>query len=245
MRRSLDPRAFLTARWESLVLLNYACPPALLEPLVPRGTELDTWEGTPIISLVGFLFLDTRVRGLAIPCHRDFEEVNLRFYVRREAEGESRRAVVFIRELVPRLAIATVAKRVYNEPYTAVPMHHDVVLDPRTGGSASYAWRYDGTAFSLSAAASGPAVSPDTASEAEFITEHYWGYTRQRDGGTAEYRVAHDPWQIWTATRSRFAGAAESLYGSAFANVLRDGPRSAYVAVGGSVTVYAGRSLPS
>ena len=105
------PGPFLTARWEDLVLLNYRCPPEWLAPLVPRGTELDPWKGDTLISLVGFLFRNTRVLGLRIPFHHTFEEVNLRFYVRRTMpDGEVRRAVVFIRELVPRVAIATLAR---------------------------------------------------------------------------------------------------------------------------------------
>src|SRR6188474_1200737 len=113
-------RPFLTARWEDLVLLNYSCPVEILEPLVPAGTVLDLWDGDALVSLVGFMFKDTRVLGLAIPFHRTFEEVNLRFYVRRiGTDGEIRRAVVFVRELVPRQAIATIARRMYNEPYVA------------------------------------------------------------------------------------------------------------------------------
>src|SRR5690242_13649205 len=117
-------RPFLTAEWRDLVMLNYEVPQGLLEPLVPGGVELDHWNGTLYVSVVGFLFRDTRVLGLAIPGHRTFEEVNLRFYVRREVAGEERRGVVFIRELVPRRAIATVARLLYNEPYRAVAMRH-------------------------------------------------------------------------------------------------------------------------
>ena len=131
-------RPFLTARWENLLLLNYECPADLLEPLVPRGTALDDWEGTPLVSLVGFMFRDTRVHGIAFPGHRTFEEVNLRFYVRRESEdGDVRRAVVFVRELVPRRIISNVARILYNEPYLAVPMSHRLSVDPASGGFAS------------------------------------------------------------------------------------------------------------
>ena len=75
-------KPFLTARWESLVLLNFECPKEILVPLVPTGTEIDPWGDTHLISLVGFRFVDTRVRGFRIPYHRSFEEVNLRFYER-------------------------------------------------------------------------------------------------------------------------------------------------------------------
>ena len=117
-------RPFLTANWRYLAMLNFAIDPEILRGLVPVETELDFHEGETFVSVVGFLFLDTRVIGLPIPFHRDFEEVNLRFYVRRNRGDECRRGVVFVRELVPRRAIAFVARAFYGEPYLAVPMRH-------------------------------------------------------------------------------------------------------------------------
>ena len=237
-------RPFLTARWESLVLLNYGCPRHLLDPLVPRGTELDTWAGETLVSLVGFLFTDTRLKGVPVPGHRSFEEVNLRFYVRRiTAAGELRRAVVFVRELVPRAAIATIARWTYNEPYLAVPMSHDISLDPATGGRVAYGWTHEGADFSLRASAAGPAAPLEAGTEAEFITEHYWGYTRQRDGGTLEYRVEHPRWDVWERPEGTFRGPASSLYGKEFGAVLAGPPRSAFVAVGSEVTVNVGERV--
>lgn len=235
------PATFLTARWESLVLLNYACPRSLLEPLVPRGTELDAWSGETLVSLVGFLFTDTRLFGVPVPGHRTFEEVNLRFYVRRIThDGGWRRAVVFVRELVPRAAIAAVARWTYNEPYLAVPMSHDIALDPATGGRVRYDWQHAGADYRLAAAVAGPARPLEVGSEAEFITEHYWGYTRQRDGGTLEYHVEHPRWHVWTATEASFTGPAAALYGEALAPVLSAPPRSAFVAAGSAVSVRVG-----
>lgn len=236
---------FLTARWESLVLRNYSCPPELLKPLVPKGTELDPWDGSHLVSLVGFRFVDTRLKGLGVPGHRTFEEVNLRFYVRREMpDGTTRRAVVFIRELVPRIAIATVARVVYNEPYRSVPMDHFVQLDETTGGSASYSWVYRGHAYSLRASVKGAAEPLVAGSQAEFVTEHYWGYTRQRDGGTIEYQVEHPPWHLWATAESEYQSpSSDSLYGPAFSEVLRGAPCSSMVAVGSPVTVFSGTSV--
>ncbi len=237
-------RPFLTARWESLLLLNYECPQDLLEPLVPAGTSLDLWDGRALISLVGFMFRDTRVRGIPFPGHRTFEEVNLRFYVLREsADGELRRAVVFIRELVPRHLIAAVARALYNEPYLAVPMTHDLDLNAKTGGTAEYSWTHRGSRFSMFGTAEGPALDSAPGSEADFITEHYWGYTRQRDGGTLEYRVDHPPWKVWELAHSGFSGDSTALYGEAFAELLGGPPRSAFLAVGSDVAVHPGRRL--
>jgi uncharacterized protein YqjF (DUF2071 family) len=162
-------RPFLTARWEHLVLLNFRCPPDLLAPFVPAVTELDRFHGDTLISLVGFLFADTRLLGSPIPCHRTFEEVNLRFYVRRRMpDGSARRAVVFVRELVPRAAIAAVARWAYNEPYSWAPMSHEIDLDPECGGRVRYGWRHAGEAFAVAASVQGPAMPLEPASEAEF-----------------------------------------------------------------------------
>lgn len=243
-------RAFLTARWESLVMLNYVCPRALLDPLVPAGTELDDWQGQPLISLVGLVFRRTRVLGLAIPGHRTFAEVNLRFYVVRAVAGEVRRAVVFIRELVPRRAVALVARWLYNEPYLAVPMACTGALDPAAGGRVEYVWKFRDQSYALSAVAAGPARLPAVGGEAEYITEHHWGYTRQRDGGTLEYRVDHPRWPVWEPAAYGFTAGPGStfhirdLYGEGFGDVLAGPPRSAHVAVGSDVVVHRGVRVP-
>lgn len=238
-------RPFLTARWEDVILLNPACPLDPLEPLVPRGTVLDLWHGEALVSLVGFLFNDTRLFGLHIPLHTTFEEVNLRFYVRRTTpSGETRRGVVFVRELVPRRAIAAVARWRYNEPYLAVPMAHRSSLERTSGGAASYSWAHRRSPFVLSADVTGSASLPAPGSEAEFITEHYWGYTRQRNGETLEYHVEHPKWPIREATGAGVSGRLSTLYGSTFGDILSRPHRSAFVASGSAVSVYRGVRLP-
>jgi uncharacterized protein len=101
---------FLRAEWRDLVMLNYEIDPDLLRSRIPAGTELDSWNGRTFVSIVGFRFLETRVLGVPIPFHRDFNELNLRFYVRRLAGDEWRRGVVFVKEVVPRRAIAWIAR---------------------------------------------------------------------------------------------------------------------------------------
>lgn len=235
------PQPFLTARWEHLVILNYEAPRSLLEPLVPAGTELDDWRGATLVSLVGFSFLDTRLRGLPIPFHRDFPEVNLRFYVRRTGpDGDLRRAVVFIRELVPLPAVAGIAKWAYNEPYATARMRRQVDCDDQQGGRLEYAWRYGHQDCLIAARVSGPALPLAPESEASFAAEHYWGYTRQRDGGTLEYRVEHPSWSGWRPDDASFSGDPRPLYGDAFGEILSGPMRSAVVARGSEVSVYDG-----
>jgi len=241
---STEVRPFLRARWESLLMLNWACPAEWLAGRVPPGVELDPFEGECLVSIVGFLFKDTRVRGVRIPWHVDFEEVNLRFYVRRVMpDGEVRRAVTFVSELVPRRAIATVARLAYNEPYRTVPMSHSVALDPERGGAASYRWRFRGAPFALQAAAEGPARESAPGSEAEFITEHYWGYTKTRSGGTSEYPVEHPRWRVWDVPDATLDGDTSALYGPDFGALLATPPRSAFLAEGSAVEVFPGSRI--
>lgn len=220
-------------------MLNYEVEPRLLEALVPASVELDRWNDRVYVSVVGFLFSRTRVLGVPVPGHVRFPEVNLRFYVRRHVGNEVRRGVVFIRELVPRWAIATVARLMYNEPYRALPMRYRIEQVGDGWMEREYAWR-NGAAWSATRSRTRGAPSPlADGSEEEFITEHYWGYTRQRDGGTIEYRVEHPRWNVWRTSDAALVGDVTPVYGAAFARVLRGPPRSAFVADGSAVTVYA------
>jgi uncharacterized protein YqjF (DUF2071 family) len=238
-------RAYLRAGWYHLAMLNYPADAAVLQPFVPAGTEIDTWNGRPYLSVVGFLMLNTRVRGIAIPCHRNFEEVNLRMYVRRKSAAGWQRGVVFIKEIVPRWMIAYVARRVYNENYVAMPMRHQIVLPTaaQTAGLVQFEWSHHGRWHSLSAEIAGDPTALAPGSEEQFITEHYWGYCRQRDGSTLEYRVEHPPWRVWTATKARLDCDVAAIYGAQFAGCLHGTPTSAFVAEGSAVAVGHGVRL--
>jgi uncharacterized protein YqjF (DUF2071 family) len=240
----VSSRPFLTARWRYLAMLNYEVPPEILRPLVPAGTELDAWQGKTFASLVGFLFLDTRVRGIAIPWHRDFEEVNLRFYVRRKAEDGWRRGVVFVKEIVPRFAIAGVARLLYGEKYVALPMRHARAGDPaRDGMYVMYGWRFQQRWNGLCARVEGAAREAAPGSEEEFITEHYWGYSSLRGGGCAEYKVEHPRWRVWTLQWPVLDCDVAGLYGERFTAFLSGEPSSAFLADGSEVAVYPGRRI--
>jgi hypothetical protein len=241
-QQSRKPSIFLTAEWRELAMLNYAVNPELLQKFVPNGTELDYWEGQCFVSLVGFRFLNTRVSGVSWPFHRNFEEVNLRFYVRRREGSEWRRGVVFIREIVPRRAIAAVAKLLYNENYVALPMSHRIQRQD-SSLDVQYEWIFRGRANKLSVVVKGEAVLPREASEARFITEHFWGYSAQPDGGCVEYHVEHPAWEVWSAHGARFEGDTAQLYGKDLAGVLQREPDSAFLAAGSPVTVYRGRRI--
>jgi hypothetical protein len=233
---------FLTAEWRHLAMLNYEVDAHLLLPFVPAGTELDLYSEKAFVSLVGFQFLKTRLFGcLAIPMHSNFEEVNLRFYVRRRVGDEIRRGVVFIREIVPRRAIAFVARTIYRENYVALPMTHEM----RSVGedlSVAYRWRYGKSWNEITLETIGTSEIPSEGSAEQFITEHYWGYT-SRPGGSIEYQVTHPSWKVRQVRQSAFSGDAEGLYSNDLAAVLRGRPHSAFLAEGSAVSVMRGRRL--
>ena len=242
MSRGSKRPIFLTTEWRHLAMLNYEIDPAVLEPYLPTGTELDTWKGKHFISVVGLLFLNTRLYGISVPFHRDFEEINLRFYVRRETSGEVRRGVVFIKEIVPKPAITMVARAFYNENYVTMPTSHSIVGNG-TGISVAYRWIQPDFTHSLDVHAEGSPILLRDNTEEEFIAEHYWGYAAQRDGGTLEYEVEHPRWRVWQIQDATLNCDVKRLYGPQFADHISAAPASALLAEGSPVIVRRGTRL--
>ena len=231
-------RPFLTAQWRYLAMLNYEVDPAVLATHLPKGTLLDDEAGKHYISLIGFLFLDTHIFGLPAILHQNFEEVNLRFYVRRELRGESHHGVVFLREIVSLPLVTETAKLTYNEPYITAPTQHTIVRTNDELQSVEYvfgplrrhcrlALHVDGVPFE---------VQPGT--HEEFITQRPWGFTRQRDGGTIEYAVDHPPWYIWSGARWELEGPLGYFYPQPFSSILTGEPASAFIADGSAIAVH-------
>lgn len=238
------PSTFLTAEWRKLIMAQYPVDPATLAPWLPSGLQLDLFRGTCYVSLVGFLFDRVRVRGIAIPFHTRFEEINLRFYVvRTEPDGTRKRGVVFIREFVRRAAITILASSLYEEPYATLPTRHSILLTPDSL-HVSYAWRHRDIWQNLTVEAE-PTPQPIAAgSEEEFVTEHYWGYTKRSHGTTSEYGVQHPRWSVYPIRSFTIEADFASLYGKAFANLNHQPPASVLLAEGSEVSVSTGVRLP-
>jgi uncharacterized protein YqjF (DUF2071 family) len=242
----MTPCHFLTAEWRYLSMFNYEANPEILLPYVPKGTELDTWQGRTYISMVGFLFLRTRVLGLSIPFHIDFEEINLRFYVRRQTGNGWQRGVVFIKEIVPKAAIARVARTFYNENFVVMPMRH--ALHPPAEGidgglKVEYAWRFRNQWNRMELTTRGCPQELTPGSLEEYIAEHYWGYAVQRDGSCLEYQVERPPWRIWQVEKCHLECQVAALYSPPFAPYLLPTPVSAFLAEGSPVILQRGLPL--
>jgi uncharacterized protein len=234
---------FLNAEWRKLIMAQYEVDPATLAPWLPPCLSLDRYQNRCYVSLVGFLFDRVRVLSLPIPFHTRFEEVNLRFYVTHTApDGTRKRGVVFIREFVPRAAITLIANSLYEEPYATLPMRHSISATPGVL-TVSYSWRYNNVWHSLAAEADPTPQPIAPGSEEEFITEHYWGYTKRTHGATSEYAVQHPRWQVYPIRN--FGGKADfaALYGPAFASLNHQPPASILLAEGSEVSVSTGTRL--
>lgn len=236
-------RTFLTAEWRKLVMANYAVDPAILRPYLPAYTELDTWNGTCYVSLVGFLFLRTKVLGIGFPGHGRFEEFNLRFYVRHRDGAAWKRGVVFLKEIVPKPLITLVANGLYKEHYETRPMRHRWETPGDGTQRVEYAWRVRDAWDHIRVTADAEGLPLAAGSEAEYITEHFWGYTRLGDRATSEYEVAHPRWDIHPVRDFDIRCSAATLYGPLFAEPLAAPPVSVFLAEGSPVMVKMGKQI--
>lgn len=239
-------RPLFNAVWHDLIIATWAIDGALLRPYLAPGTELDRWEGDALVSIVAFDVRDTRLLGARVPFHVRFPEVNLRFHVRRKlSDGTWRRGVTFIQKMVPRGAIAYIARSLYGEPYVARPMRRAAVPeaqlhDPSSDATRSlvYEWRRDGEWERIIALTNAPPRPMRSGSVEEFIAEQYWGYSRRAGRPTLEYQVEHPRWNISLAADCLIEADLETLYGKGFLETLSASPVSTFVAEGSAVAVY-------
>lgn len=224
-------------------MANYTIDPAILKQYIPRQTELDIYNGNVYVSLVGFMFEKTKLLGLSIPFHKNFEEVNLRFYVRYRDEGQWKRGTVFIKELVPKPAISIVANTVYHEKYSTLPMNH-FINKTATALHLGYQWKHKGKWNTLEASTSADAAPMQPGSLEEFIAEHYWGYSKYNEEVTYEYHVQHPAWEVYPVNNYKVDCDFAALYGQPFAVLEQTSPGSVFVAKGSPVSVLKKKRLP-
>ena len=234
--------SFLKAEWRKLAIANYAIDPAILKKYLPAKTELDLWNDKCYVSLVGFRFTNVRVLGIPVPFHRNFEEVNLRFYVRHFDKGEWKRGVVFIKELVPRSAITFIANTIYKEHYQTVKMSHvwNLVTSPM---EIKYNWFSKKTENKFEVLAENKSSELISGSETEFITEHYWGYTKINDSKTAEYEVRHPRWKAYQVLSHKIDVRFDLVYGNDFGFLNNQDPVSVMLAEGSEISVQGKRKI--
>ena len=232
---------FITAEWRKLIMANYEIEPEILKGYIPAGTELDTYNDKHYISLVGFMFLHTKVLGIRVPFHSNFPEVNLRFYVRYGSNNNRKRGVVFINEFVPKHSITLVANNLYKEKYVTYPMQHK--WDTANKLMIGYYWKKEGNWNKIEVTAAPNSFELVPASKEEFITEHYWGYSAINKNKTGEYQVEHPRWVLYPVEEYSIDCNFEKLYGENFKFLDQAQPASVFLAEGSPVTIYSKKIL--
>ncbi len=233
---------FLKAEWKNLALFNYEVDAKILEKYLPSGTEIDLWNNKCYVSLVGFMFKNTKVLGLKVPFHVDFEEVNLRFYVKRFENGEWKRGVVFIKEIVPKKAITFIANTLYQENYETQKMRHEII-ENENSNTFIYQWKKDENWNTIQLETEKNPTEIKVDSEAEFITEHYFGYTKIDLETTFEYEVQHPRWEQFEVLDYNVAIDFRKTYGRDFECLQTEKPISVFLAKGSDIKVKNKRKL--
>ena len=239
----MNPPQFLKAQWKNLLMLNYEVDPEILKPYLPAYTVLDLWQGKALVSMVGFLFKETSVLGIKWPGHVNFEEVNLRFYVKHFDGKEWKRGAVFISEIVPKSLIALIANNLYKEHYRALPMRHSITRCCKDHTDFLYEWKIKGKWNKLGGIVSDTFTPIQAGSPEEFIFEHYWGYNTLGDKLTMEYQVEHISWRVAEVKDSIFEADIARLYGKNFEPFLSVKPYSAFFADGSDISVRIANKL--
>jgi uncharacterized protein YqjF (DUF2071 family) len=186
---------FLDAGWENLAMANYAVDPDVISPFLPNGVELEFHKNKTYVSLVGFMFTNTKIFKIPIPCPGTFEEINLRFYVKRTDKNEVKRGVVFINETIPYKPVARIANRLYKEHYIAIPARHNWNIN-NSRKQIKYEWKVNNTWNSLYINALAERKTMIPGSIEEYIFEHHYGYTKINNNVSQEYKINHPSWEV-------------------------------------------------
>ena len=227
---------FLSARWENLIMANYAIDPEVLKPYLPKGTELDFYNNKTYVSLVGFMFKQTSLFKIPIPFLGTFEEINLRFYVKRIEGDIIKRGVVFINETVPYTIVAWLANKLYKEHYIAIPTKNHTI-NYAANKSIKYDWKINKKWNHLAVNITNEQEQMLPESIEEFIFEHYYGYTKINSQLTQEYKVNHPRWQVNKVIDYSIDCDFSSMYGNDFTFLDKQIPDSVIIAEGSPVTV--------
>jgi uncharacterized protein len=234
---------FLKAEWRKLVMFNYGIDPTLIQHLVPPHTKMDFWNNTCYVSLVGFMFENTRVKGFKIPFHIHFEEINLRFYVQYEdPQMGPKRGVVFIKEIVPKRMISFVANTLYRENYITLPMKNKRHVENNLV-HVEYGLKKSKTWYHFGVTAKNSPEELVNLSETEFITEHFWGYAKWNEKSTNEYEVGHPRWLTYPVVDHTIDFDFGKIYGPEFSFLTTTKPISIYLAEGSEIFVNKGKLI--
>lgn len=143
---------------------------------------------------------------------------------------------MFIKEIVPKVALTFIANTIYNENYVATAMKHSW-NETDTSREVAYFWKSKGKWQHISVIADKEPQQIPAGGEIEFITEHYWGYARCNSLKINQYEVRHPRWEHYPVTSFNIEADFELNYGSTFAFLNKQQPASVMLAEGSEISV--------
>jgi uncharacterized protein YqjF (DUF2071 family) len=187
-------------RWADLAFLHWPIPPERLQPLLPAGLELDTFDGSAWLGVVPFRMEAIRHRLLPpLPGARAFPELNVRTYVR---HAGLRGVYFFSLDAAHRPAVR-VARRTFHLPYFDARMSCD--RSPATGTITYHSTRthrlappatFDATYAPILNA---PPATPPPGTLEYFLTARYCLYSHSPTGQIFRGHIDHPPWPLQPA----------------------------------------------
>lgn len=182
--------------WRHVLFANWPVDPQFIEPHIPTGLTLDTYDGRAWLSVVPFTNIDVRPRifprGTGIP----LPELNLRTYVTHDGTQG-----VYFFSLDADGILAVIGARLFHHlPYYYAKIN--LTVDSGTVQFASRR-RHPGARpvrFESEYSASGDRENAESGSLAHFLTERYRYYTEAPDESIRYADVEHEPWPLYDAS---------------------------------------------
>ena len=218
-------KTLLTAYWTNLLAATFEADETLLNKFLPRGTELNTWHGKYLISIVAFMFSKPAILNISAPFYRSFEEINLRFYVRYKENDQWKKGVVFIKEIAPARIIGLTAGWLYQENFIYLPLKHKFYANNKCQ-YISYSCKVKNQWGHLNMVCSSKDNEPGSERVQTFVRDHYWGYTKKSNNNTAEFLIEHRLWKIYQATDYDLNLNIGEIYGKDFTDLFLQKPIS-------------------
>ena len=234
---SKKKRVFLESKWQRLVSINYVVDAKILEPYIPAGTELELFNNKCFVSLVAFRYDDTKLLRFKVPFHTQFEEINLRFYVRRKLPNRQWRSeVAFTKLFFPKPALSAVANSIYKENYETRRMRHTWKEDEKflytSYGLNKSHWHQ----FSI--ISEKDPIPIEFNSPAYFFSKHYWGTSQIDSKASTEYMIEHPEWFTYETVKADINFDFGLLFGDDFESLTNSKPDSVQMFDGSDVTIY-------
>lgn len=216
--------------------MNYIISPEILENYLPAYTIIDYFKGNCFTSLVGFPFRNVEIAGMKIPFYTDFEEINLRFYVKRFDGTTWRKGTVFISEIANKSALKFLANSFLHEKYQTLETRQEIKENSELI-ETKYSWRTWMNWQFLNLISEKPSESVAEGTEAHFIMDRSSGYQKYDTATTNEYGISHPKWNIYPIRSFDINVDFEESFDSNFPVLNETLPHSVILARGSSVAV--------